>query len=221
MLGEALRKNRRAEASLEFYQRALDQDAAKFVYYARLGGAYVQLGYADKALAVFRRGVERFPKLAEAHYFVGIAARARADYQLAEAELRASLGLQPGNADALAQLGFILGEQDRAMEAEKVLRGALAINSRHFYASYDLGRLLVKAKRYAEALRVLRNAATLKPQNPSVHYQLFLALSRLNQKEAAAAELLVFKQLEAERKAKPQADDETELENPEPSATPS
>ena len=83
MLGEALRKNRRSEAAVEFYKRALDQDSTRFVYYARLGGIYVQLGDSDKALDVFRRARQRFPTMPEAHYFVGIAARARADYQLA------------------------------------------------------------------------------------------------------------------------------------------
>src|SRR5437870_3450093 len=88
MLGEALRKNHRTPASVEFYKRALEQDATQFVYYARLGGVYITLGQPDQALAVFRRSVQRFPELPEAHYFIGIAARAQADYETAEGELR-------------------------------------------------------------------------------------------------------------------------------------
>lgn len=215
MLGEALRKNSRAEASIAFYQRALAQDSNKFVYYARLGGAYVMLGQTEAALEVFSRGLKRFPKLPEAHYFVGIAARAKADYDLAETELRKSLALGPDNVDTLAQLGFIVGERDRQHEAEKLLRRAIAINDKHFYANYDLGRILVKAKRYEEALPILQHAATLKARNPGVHYQMFIALSRLKRKDKADRELAIFKQLEADHKARPR-NEEDELENSAP-----
>lgn len=214
MLGEALRKNSRAEASIAFYQRALDQDPGKFVYYARLGGAYVMLGQSEEALEVFRRGQKRFPKLPEAHYFVGIAARAKADYDLAEAELRKSFALRPDNVDTLAQLGFIVGERDRQLEAEKLLRRAIVINDKHFYANYDLGRILVKLKRYEEALAVLKHAATLKARNPGVHYQMFIAFSRLRLKDEAERELAIFKQLEADRKAHPR-NEQDDIENPE------
>src|SRR5205807_9356158 len=71
MLGEVLRKNKRTEASVEFYQRALEQDTTQFVYYARLGGVYLALGQLDRAIEIFRRGALRFPTLPEAHYFVG------------------------------------------------------------------------------------------------------------------------------------------------------
>ena len=147
--------------------------------YARLGGVYIVLGQGDLAAAVFHQGVLRFPKLPEAHYFAGVAARAAADYSSAEAELRKALALEPDNVNALAQLGFVLLEKNRASEAETILRRAIAINNKHFYANYDLGRLFVRSRRYDEALSVLRQAATVKPNNPGVHYQLFMALSRL------------------------------------------
>ena len=202
MLGEALRKNRRTQAAVDFYKRAVEQDASKFAYYARLGGAYIVLGQLDAAQEIFRRAEKRFPNSSEAHYlFMGIAARARGDYDLADSELRKSLALGPDNINALAQLGFVLLERDKMNEAETTLRRALAINDKHFYANYNLGRLLAKSRRYEEALLILRHAATLKPKNPSVHYQLFMTLSRLKRKEEADQEFATFKQLDAERKA--------------------
>ena len=211
MLGEALRKNQRTQASIDFYKRALAQDATKFVYYARLGGAYIVVGQPDQALEIFYRGLQRFPNLPQAHYFVGIAARAQAKYDLAETELRKSLALEPGNVNALAQLGFVLIERNQITEAETLLRRSLAISDRHFYANYDLGRLLVKSRRYEEALPVLQHAAALRSNNPGVHYQLFMALSRLKRKEEADRELATFKQLDEQRKAKP-AEAEVEVE---------
>jgi tetratricopeptide (TPR) repeat protein len=217
MLGEVLRKSRRTQAAVDFYKRALDQDPGKFVYYARLGGAYILLGQTDQAFEIFRRGVQRFPRLPEAHYFAGVAARARADYEMAETELRRSLGLEPDNVNGLAQLGFVLLERDRMAEAETALRRAIAINDKHFYANYDLGRLLVKSHHYDQALPILEHAAMIKPNNPSVHYQLFLALSRLKRKAEADRELATFKKLDEARKARAQSESDVEdddLQNP-------
>jgi tetratricopeptide (TPR) repeat protein len=202
MLGEALRKHRRTAAAVEFYQRALDQDGSILAQYTRLGGAYIVLRQPQQALDVFTRAAKHFPQSPEAHYFVGVAARAGADYDLADREFRLSLTLQPDNVNALAQLGFVLQERDKTVEAERTLRRALAINDKHFYANFDLGRLLVKSRRYEEAIPILRHAALLKPGNPGVHYQLFITFSRLKSKADADKELAIFKQLDEAREAR-------------------
>jgi Flp pilus assembly protein TadD len=226
MLGEALRRNQRTRASVDFYKRALEQDPSRFAYYARLGGVYIALGEGDRAATVFHLGVLRFPKLPEAYYFAGVAARAAADYPTAEAELRKALALEPDNVNALAQLGFVVLERDRTAEAETILRRAIAINDKHFYANYDLGRLLVKSHRYDQALPLLQHAATLRPNNPSVHYQLFMALLRLKRKDEADRELTLFKQLDEAHKTRPRSDvdiEDDDLQNPSaasPSAPP-
>ncbi len=217
MLGEALRKNQRTQAAVEFYKRALEQDETKFAYYARLGGTYIVLGQLDNALDIFRRAGKHFPASPQAHYFIGLAARAQGDYDVAETEFRKSLALENDNVNALAQLGFVLLERDKPVAAERTLRRALAIDARHFYANYDLGRLLVKSRRFEEALPVLQHAIALKPKNPGAHYQLFLTLTRLKHKQDADAELQKFKLLDAERKAHPSGDeDDIENSNPEP-----
>ena len=102
-------------------------------------------------------------------------------------------------------------------EAETFLRRAIAINDKHFYANYDLGRLLVKSRRYEQALPILEHAATLKMNNPAVHYQLFLAFSRLKRKEEADRELATFKELDEARKARSRSDgeiDDEDIQNP-------
>ena len=156
----------------------------------------------DRALDIFQRAAQRFPASAEAQYFVGIAARGYGTLDVAEAALRKSLALRDGNVDALAQLGFVVGDRGRDAEAEKLLRRAVALDPRHFYAHYELGRLLVRTKRYDEAIGVLTGAARIRARDPGVHYQLFLAYSRLKRKDDAERELAVFKQCDAESKAR-------------------
>ena len=213
MLGEELRKDGRLVEARAYYERALAQDPARLVHYVRLGGVLLLLRLPDLALDVFTRAAARFPSVAEAHYFVGVAARWRGTYDVAEAAFRKSLALRPADPDTLAQLGFIVGERGNFAEAERLLRHALDLNNRHFYANYDLGRLLVKLKRYDEALPRLQHGATLKPHNASVHYQQFIALSRLKRKDEAARELAIFKQL-AEEARKSGRPDEADIENP-------
>jgi Flp pilus assembly protein TadD len=133
-------------------------------------------------------------------------------YDVAEASFRRALALEPANSDALAQLGFILGERGQLAEAEQLLRRARALQPGHFYANYDLGRLLVKAGRYDEAIPVLQHAAELRPNNASVHYQLFLAFSRLKRKDEAERELALFRRLDEERKARERSGQATEDE---------
>ena len=211
MIGEELRKNRQPDRAIEYYERALAQDSTKLVYYVRLGGVYLLSGDNAKALATFERGAHRFPNVAEAHYFVALAARGRADYELAEAELRKTLAIEPDNADALAQLGFILGEHADYAEAEQLLQRALALsNNRHFVAIYDMGRLLVKTQRYEDAIPILLRGVALNTKFPGIHYQLFLAYSRLKRKAEASQELEIFKRLDEERKTRRRSDYSTE-----------
>jgi tetratricopeptide (TPR) repeat protein len=97
-----------------------------------------------------------------------------------------------------------------------LLRRAVALDARHFYAAYDLGRLLVRARRYDEALRVLQGAARLRERDPGVHYQLFLAYSRLKRAADAERELSLFKRYDDERKTRG-AEGEEKIEDTLPS----
>lgn len=221
MIGEELRKHRNYHRAEMFYERALNQDSSKLVYYVRLGGVYLFLIRYEDALKIFRRAADRFPQVAEAHYFLGVAARGLASYDLALTEFRKTLSLQPDNVDALAQLGFLTGERGDFAEAEKLLQCAIALSGeKHFFAHYDLGKLLIKQKRYDEAIPVLERSAVLKSTNPDVHYQLFVGLSRLKRKAAADRELTLFRKLDIERKLREKAGDSEQNDYVESSLSP-
>ena len=118
------------------------------------------------------------------------------------AAFRQALRLQPDNPDVLGNLGYIASQRGEHEEAERLLRRAIALDANGFPAYHDLGRLLVKLKKYDEALPILRRGAELNKKDPGVHYQLFLAYSRLRRKAEADQELAAFKQLdEASRRA--------------------
>jgi Flp pilus assembly protein TadD len=108
--------------------------------------------------------------------------------------------LQPDNADVLGNLGYIASQRGEHQEAERLLRRAIALDPNSFPAYHDLGRLLVKQKEYDEALGILQRGAELNKKDPGVHYQLFLAYSRLRKKVEADRELATFKQLDEANK---------------------
>jgi tetratricopeptide (TPR) repeat protein len=101
----------------------------------------------------------------------------------------------------LANLGFLALERADQVEAERLLRRALELDRDNYPAMYDLGRLLIRGRRYDEALTFLKRGAELAPDDPGVHYQLFLVYSRAKQKPDADRELALFKKLEEARKA--------------------
>lgn len=68
----------------------------------------------------------------------------------------------------------------------------------------------MKTRRYEEAIPILQRAAQLKPNNAGVHYQLFMAYSRLKRKTEADRELSLFKQFEEERKKRRRDDDDAQ-----------
>ena len=204
MLGELAAKRQDYSAARDYYERAWRQDPTLSVYYIRLGGVLLLLGNVNQALKIFQSAAERFPAIAEIHYFTAIAARGVGNYDLALVELQKSLSLQPNSADSLALSGAINLDRANLAEAEKLLRRALIFNQQHFNAQYDLGRLLIKTNRYGEALPLLQRAAEIQPNSVEVHYQLYLALSRLKRKTDADHELEIYKQLrEKEKMQKP------------------
>jgi len=76
------------------------------------------------------------------------------------------------------------------------LRRAIELEPKSFPPYHDLGRLLVKLKRYDEAVPLLTRGVELNDKDPGVHYQLFLAYSRLKRKDEADKELAEFKRLD-------------------------
>ena len=102
MLGELAAKRQDYSAARDYYERAWRQDPTVSVYYIRLGGVFLLLGNVNQALKIFQSAAERFPAIAEIHYFTAIAARGVGNYDLALVELQKSLSLQPNSADSLA-----------------------------------------------------------------------------------------------------------------------
>ncbi len=102
---------------------------------------------------------------AEARFEEGGRHLAVGETREAEACFREALGLDPGFAEAHANLGLLLDETGRREEAEQCYRRALALNPCLGKTWSNLGLLLAVQKRFGEAEAAHRRALALSPDS--------------------------------------------------------
>jgi tetratricopeptide (TPR) repeat protein len=198
MLGELHAKYGQYSKAIPYYENTVQLDGTKPVYYIRLGGMYIFEKDFDAAFRTFTSASRKFPDIPEIHYFLAITARAKNDPDTAIDEVKRSLALKE-TADSNALLGAILSDRNELTDAEKYLRKAISIDPDHFNANRDLGRMLARQAKFTAALPFLQRASTIRPSDPDLHYQLFLAYSRLKLKPEADRELAIFKELSGKK----------------------
>ena len=102
-LGCASMKAGRAEAALEFFDRAINAASANAGGFRWKGRALTQLGQLDEALILFEAALEVDPTDPEIHYDRGIALGLLGDSALAVEAFDAALALDPHHAASLLE----------------------------------------------------------------------------------------------------------------------
>ncbi|MBF0182417.1 MAG: tetratricopeptide repeat protein, partial [Magnetococcales bacterium] len=111
----------------------------------------------------------------------------------AEQAFRAVVRIDPGAADALNNLGVLLGERMALEEAEATLGAAIRVDPGYAEAYNNLGLLLTRREHHAEAEAAFREAIRLRPAYREAYNHLGLLLERTNREseaEAACREVL-------------------------------
>jgi protein O-GlcNAc transferase len=164
---------------------------------------------ADKQFALGNGQLERHqPEAAEQHY-------------------RRALALQPGHAQAYANLGAMLKDRGQFAEAQVLLSVAVALKPDLAPACFNLAMLCVDQARWAEAAALLQRSLAKNPRHADAQYwlgnaqmgqgdaagarQAYLAAVRLDPKHVQArwgyamAQLPAIPQTQAEQAQAPQA----------------
>lgn len=115
----------------------------------------------------------------------------------AKMQLQEELAEDPGDAAAEDLLGSIALKAGEWKGAIDHFSRATKLDAGLTDAFFGLGMALNSAGRFAEAVAPLRVVEGRMPGNPSVHYQLLLAYSRLGRKQDAARETALFRQTSA------------------------
>jgi protein O-GlcNAc transferase len=107
-------------------------------------------GAAEGAL---RRALERDPRWVDAHFHLGNLCRDARRFPEAVREYEEALGIAPGHASLLNNLGLALEGSGADARAETSYREALRSQPDHRQALGNLAHLLCRLRRYEEALR--------------------------------------------------------------------
>lgn len=119
------------------------------------------------------------------HNRLGLKFVAEGNLDAAAAEFRAAIATNPHSAEALSNLGVVLGRQGREAEAERSLRDAIQNDPRYEDAHLNLGLLLERQKRLTEAKSEAEKAVAIAPDDPRAYGALGTVQAKLNQPEAA------------------------------------
>jgi tetratricopeptide (TPR) repeat protein len=150
-----------------------------------------------EAVVEARGLIRRRPRLADAHYHLGVALFHRHDLRAAETSLRAAVRLDPGRARYHGWLGLTLLEQGRVTEATGAFEAAVVRNPTYSNALFHLGRAYLQQGRQDEAEQSLRRTLILDPRFTEACVSLGQLLKRRGQREQSRLLLTRFRSLTA------------------------
>jgi predicted O-linked N-acetylglucosamine transferase (SPINDLY family) len=138
------------------------------------------------ALKWIERAIGSDPSVSEFHNAMGVVLRRQGRGAEAIAAYHHAITLQPTNANALYNLGNLLQEHGRLIEAAAVYRTAIA-RSESGAAYYNLGNVVWKLGDLDAAAAALRRATELRPNHSSSHNNLGIVLQLCGELDGAMA----------------------------------
>ena len=130
--------------------------------HVQFGHAYWRTGYPDKAIEEFKRALAKNPKIAQAHYFLGLAYLDRDEdkgWDEAAQEQREEIKNNPNDFRAHYELGNIALKRHNAEEAERELKRASELAPDNPDPLIYLGELYAGQSRPEEAEAKRKNRA--------------------------------------------------------------
>ncbi|MBQ0821530.1 adenylate/guanylate cyclase domain-containing protein [Microvirga sp. HBU67558] len=168
-------------------QFALAQSYLAFVRCAVDGYAAASRATLDAAFAMAAQAVDRDPQESRCHRLLGLVCVYRRELATAQRHLDRALQLNPNDADAMQQMGYVLTLRGKPEDALAWMERSRHLNPFHptWYNS-GLGTTLYSLRRYADAAETFRR---LPNPGPWSHARLAACYSQLG--EEAKAKVLV------------------------------
>ena len=151
----------------------------------------------EEARAACRRALDADPRFPGAHLELArvLVAQQSPD---ASGELAAAIRENPGDPEAMYDLGVALFREGRAEEASTYLERARRADPGFWGSYFELGRIRLQANQPEQALPLLRKAAELNPSSFSLFYILARALTDTGHPDEAAHAFARVRELMAE-----------------------
>ncbi len=134
--------------------------------------ALKEAGRLQDSIKEYSRLINLAPKLAIAHFELGITAFAAHNYWLAEKELKEAINLNPNNATAHNALGNVYSQTDRMDKAKESYTKSLALDPRTSSAAFSLGNIYASKGNYEEARDAFQKAVAIEPNSAYAHNNL-------------------------------------------------
>jgi tetratricopeptide (TPR) repeat protein len=161
----------------------------------RIGLSLFRQGKSKEAIAAFQQGLlegkkggtETVETVSELHAWLGNAAAACGDVQMASVNYRAALEIAPHLTNcwcSFADLHLRCGEHQTAIQ---LYLQALKLNPRHWAARANMVQALMAAKQFIVAKAILNELKEERPQDASIHRLMGKTLFELNEIEPAIA----------------------------------
>jgi tetratricopeptide (TPR) repeat protein len=147
--------------------------------YDAVGTWFAEKGDLNCAVAAFKQALQLEPRLAEAHFDLGLVRQSQQQPAAAISEFRLALKYDPALLEAHCALGASLEDPT---QAEDEFRKALAVNPQLVCALDGMAQVLVKQRRYDAAIDEWRQALKIQPDAPDLQ----LALATATYKSAKA-----------------------------------
>lgn len=147
--------------------------------YDAAGAWFAQNGDLDCSVAAFQQALRLEPRLAEAHFDLGLIRQRQEQSAAAAEEFRLALRYDPNLLEARCALGSVLSDP---ASAEGEFRKALGSNPRLVCALDGMAQVLAGEKRYDAAMDYWRRAVRIQPDAPDLQ----LSLATVTYKAAEA-----------------------------------
>ena len=153
------------------------------------GIAALKAGDVNGAKAAFEVAVQKNPKQADAHHYLGLVNDQIGNKAEAEKNYKAALELQPDLEESAVNLAAILVETGRYDEAVTLMKKAIAKNPKNAALQVNLGMALSGKNDVDGANRAFEEAIKLEPNN-GIHLVTYAShLARNNKKDEAVTKL--------------------------------
>jgi len=162
--------------------------------------AYQETGQGDRALQLAEKTMQRFPRSAAAHHWMGLELKDAARFVEAKQFLDSAIRLDPDYQPAYVAEGDLALKQEQCEEAEKYFRTALAQKQDDAAAHIGMSRALAGQNQASAAIQVLQRAAEL-TADPRIHLELSQLYLRTGDNKRATHEADLYRRKKAEMRA--------------------
>ncbi|MGB8226155.1 MAG: tetratricopeptide repeat protein [Sedimentisphaerales bacterium] len=137
-----------------------------------------QVRYWKDDFTLFGHAIDVTKNNENMHYNIGHAYQQKGQFEKAMEHYKEALRIEPGDLQAMNNLGVLLLSQKKTDEALKIFEKAVQLNSRYIDSINNLGLALREKGRVKEAMEKWQQVLDLEPMQPEAHYNIGVTMLR-------------------------------------------